>query len=90
MIYASGFVGGGVIAGIRLGVLLEIAAIDMRMGFYAVQPFPGKLVIYGSVGRSDRDDHRRRYCRCDLQTFAFRESGFVVRWSAPGHLGVGR
>ena len=50
MIYASGFAGGGVIAGIRLGVLLEIAAIGMRMGFYAVQPFPGKLVIYGSVG----------------------------------------
>src|SRR5947208_9978867 len=49
-IYASGFAGGGVIAGIRLGILLEIAAIGMRMGFYAVQPFPGKLIVYGSVG----------------------------------------
>ena len=49
MIYASGFAGGGVIAGIRLGILLEIAAIGMRMGFYAVQPIPGKLVIYGSA-----------------------------------------
>ena len=49
MIYASGFAGGGVIAGIRLGILLEIAAIGMRMGFYAVQPLPGKLVIYGSI-----------------------------------------
>jgi hypothetical protein len=49
MIYASGFAGGGVVAGIRLGVLLEIAAIGMRMGFYAVQPFPGKLIIYGSI-----------------------------------------
>ena len=49
MIYASGFAGGGVIAGIRLGVLLEIAAIGMRLGFYAVQPFPGKLILYGSV-----------------------------------------
>ena len=49
MIYASGFAGGGVIAGIKLGVLLEIAAIGMRMGFYAVQPFPGKLILYGSV-----------------------------------------
>src|SRR6266540_2772640 len=48
MIYASGF-GGGVIAGIQLGVLLEIAAIGMRMGFYAVQPIPGKLILYGSV-----------------------------------------
>jgi hypothetical protein len=49
MIYASGFAGGGVAAGIRLGVLLEIAAIGMRLGFYAVQPIPGKLVFYGSV-----------------------------------------
>src|SRR5213079_509015 len=49
-IYASGFAGGGVIAGIRLGVLLEIAAIGMRMGIYAIQPFPGKLIVYGSVG----------------------------------------
>ena len=50
MIYASGFAGGGVIAGIRLGILLEIAAIGMRLGFYAVQPTPGKLVLYGSAG----------------------------------------
>lgn len=50
MIYASGFASGGVVAGIRLGVLLEIAAIGMRMGFYAVQPISGKLILYGSVG----------------------------------------
>ena len=49
MIYASGFAGGGVIAGIRLGLLLEIAAIGMRLGFYAVQPMPGKLIFYGSI-----------------------------------------
>jgi hypothetical protein len=49
MIYASGFAGGGVTAGIRLGVLLEIAAIGMRLGFYAVQPIPGKLILYGSL-----------------------------------------
>src|SRR6059036_979534 len=49
MIYASGFAGGGVLAGIRLGVLLEIAAIGMRLAIYAVQPFPGKLILYGSV-----------------------------------------
>ncbi|MBO0696484.1 MAG: hypothetical protein J2P56_10365 [Verrucomicrobia bacterium] len=48
-IYASGFAGGGVTAGIRLGILLEIAAIGMRMAIYAIQPFPGKLLIYGSV-----------------------------------------
>ena len=49
MIYASGFAGGGVRAGIQLGILLEIAAIGMRMGFYAVQPIPEKLIFYGSV-----------------------------------------
>jgi len=49
MIYVSGFARGGVIAGIQLGLLLEIAAIGMRMGFYAVQPIPGKLILYGSV-----------------------------------------
>ena len=47
--YLNGFAGGGVAAGIRLGILLEIAAIGMRMGFYAVQPFPGKLIVYGSI-----------------------------------------
>ena len=50
MLYATGFAGGGVVAGIRLGILLEIAAIGMRMGVYAVQPYPGKLIIYGSIG----------------------------------------
>src|SRR2546423_396218 len=48
-IYASGFAGGGVISGIRLGILLEIAAIGMRLAIYAVQPFPAKLIIYGSI-----------------------------------------
>jgi len=50
VIYSSGFAGGGIIAGIRLGLLLEIAAIGMRLGFYAVQPIPGKLIVYGSIG----------------------------------------
>ncbi|HEU5246487.1 MAG TPA: hypothetical protein VFU09_05295 [Candidatus Udaeobacter sp.] len=48
-IYASGFAGVGVMAGIRLGILLEIAAIGMRLAIYAVQPFPGKLIVYGSI-----------------------------------------
>lgn len=48
-IYTSGFAGGGVMAGIRLGILIEIAAIGMRMAIYAVQPFPGKLLVLGSV-----------------------------------------
>jgi hypothetical protein len=50
MLYVVGFAGGGVVAGIRLGILLEIAAIGMRMGVYAVQPFPGKLLVYASIG----------------------------------------
>src|SRR5947208_16502731 len=50
VIYSSGFAGCGVIAGIRLGILLESAEIGMRMGIYAIQPFPGKLIVYGSVG----------------------------------------
>src|SRR5437667_12845074 len=49
-IYASGFAGGGVMAGIRLGILLEVAAIGMRLAIYAIQPFPGKLIVYGSIG----------------------------------------
>ena len=49
-IYATGFAGGGILAGIRLGILLEIAAIGMRMGIYALQPFPGKLLVFGSLG----------------------------------------
>ncbi len=49
MIYASGFAGGGVAAGVRLGIMLEIAAIGMRLLLYAVAPFPGKLIVYGSV-----------------------------------------
>jgi hypothetical protein len=49
LVYANGFAGGGMIAGIRLGILLEIAAIGSRMAIYAVQPFPGKLLVYGSI-----------------------------------------
>jgi hypothetical protein len=43
------FAGGGVAAGIRLGILVEIAAIGMRLAIYAVQPFPAKLIVYGSA-----------------------------------------
>src|SRR5438552_171031 len=44
-----GWIVGDVISGIRLGILLEIAAIGMRLAIYAVQPFPAKLIIYGSI-----------------------------------------
>ena len=50
MIYASGFAGGGVMAGIKLGLMLELAAIGMRTAIYAVQPFPGQMIVYGSIG----------------------------------------
>jgi len=50
MIYASGFAGGGIAAGIRLGIMVEILAIGARLMMYAVQPLPGKLVLYWSVG----------------------------------------
>jgi hypothetical protein len=48
-IYACGFAGGGVSAGVRLGLLMELAAIGFRMAVYATQPFPAKLLILSSV-----------------------------------------
>src|SRR5947208_14285311 len=36
-IYASGFAGGGVISGIRPGILLDIAAFRIRRDIYEVQ-----------------------------------------------------
>jgi len=41
MLYVTGFAGGGVAAGIRLGVLLEIAEIGMRMAFTPCNLFQG-------------------------------------------------
>jgi len=51
MIYASGFAGGGIAAGVRLGIMLEILAVSARCMFYATQPFPAKLLVVISVGR---------------------------------------
>jgi hypothetical protein len=50
MIDATGFSGGGVAAGIRLGVMVEIMAIGARMMVYEAQPIPAKLILDGSVG----------------------------------------
>jgi len=50
MIYASGFAGGGIAAGVRLGIMLEILAVSARCMFYATQPFPAKLLVVISVG----------------------------------------
>src|SRR5438094_9141472 len=43
MIYASGLAGCGVMAGIRLGVLIAIAAIGLRLLSYAVQRLSREL-----------------------------------------------
>lgn len=50
MIYASGFAGGGITAGVRLGIMLEILAIGARCAIYATQPFPAKLLVVISIG----------------------------------------
>ena len=51
MIYASGFAGGGVIAGIRLGILSgNRGDRHARCAFYAVQPFPAKLDLIRQRG----------------------------------------
>ena len=50
LIYASGFAGGGIAAGIRLGIMLELLAVGARMMIYAVQPFPPKLLVLWTVG----------------------------------------
>jgi hypothetical protein len=50
MIYASGFAGGGIASGIRLGIMLELLAVSARCMIYAAQPFPGKLLVLVSIG----------------------------------------
>lgn len=50
MIYASGFAGGGIAAGVRLGIMLEILAVSVRCWVYATQPFPARLLVLVSVG----------------------------------------
>ena len=50
MIYASGFAGGGIAAGVRLGIMLEILAVGARCAIYATQPFPARLLVLTSIG----------------------------------------
>ena len=47
-IFASGFSGVG--AGIKLGINVAILGIGAHLITYAVQPFPGQLIAYWSVG----------------------------------------
>ncbi len=83
MIYASGFAGGGVMAGIRLGVLLEIAAIGMRLGFYGGATVPWEVDFLWQRERPDRDDYRWANRRCDLQTCAHRVALFAGEHRLP-------
>jgi len=50
MIYASGFAGGGIAAGVQLGIMIEILAVGARCAIYATQPFPAKLLVLISIG----------------------------------------
>lgn len=50
LIYASGFAGGGIAAGVRLGVMLELFGVSARCGIYATQPFPPKFLVLASIG----------------------------------------
>src|SRR5438067_13727333 len=50
MIYASGFAGGVIAAGVRLGIMLEILAVSARCAIYATQRFPAKLLVLTSIG----------------------------------------
>ena len=50
MIYATGFAGGGIAAGVRLGIMLEILAVSARCAIYATQPFPATFLGLVSVG----------------------------------------
>jgi hypothetical protein len=63
MIYASGFAGGGIAAGVRLGIMLEILGIgDLRDA-----TIPGKAARADKHRRLHRDDCDWRHSRCDLQ-----------------------
>src|SRR6266404_9456756 len=86
MIYACGFAGGGVIAGIRLGILLEIAAIGMRLAILRSPAVPWKINRLRQRERADRNDNRGRHCRRDLQTSICPDVLVAEIWK----LGVGR
>jgi hypothetical protein len=50
VIFASGFASGGVGSGVKLGILLAFLGIGEHLIVYAVQPFPGSLLVYWSIG----------------------------------------
>jgi len=50
LIFVSGFAAGGVGAGVRLGIMLALLGTGAHLITYAVQPFPGNLIMYWSIG----------------------------------------
>jgi hypothetical protein len=50
LIYTSGFAGGGIAAGVRLGIMIEFLAVSARCAIYATQPFPAKVLVLISIG----------------------------------------
>ena len=50
LIYASGFAGGGIAAGVRIGIRIEFLAVSARCAIYATQPFPAKVLVLISIG----------------------------------------
>jgi hypothetical protein len=50
LIYASGFAGGGIASGVRLGIMIEFLAVSARCAIYATQPFPAKVLVLISIG----------------------------------------
>lgn len=61
MIYAGGFAGGGVMAGIRLGILLEIAAIGSPNGDLCRAAFSRKVACLRKHERPGRNGNHRRH-----------------------------
>jgi len=50
LIFASCCGGGGVGAGVGLGIMVAFLGIGAHLITYAVQPFPGNLIAYWSIG----------------------------------------
>ena len=57
LIFASGFAAGGVGAGVRLGIMLAILGTGAHLITYAVQPFPGNLIMYLQACRAAHVDY---------------------------------
>src|SRR2546430_8687777 len=68
MMYASGFAGGGVMAGIPLCGLFGISAVGLGLGFFAVQPLPRDVVPFCRLGGPLWMDHVRPNVSVNFKT----------------------